>query len=437
MHASRATLVFLTFVLCAAATPKARAENWPQWRGAKLDGISNETGIPFKWSTTENVAWRVALPGPAGATPVVWNDRIFLTSVDGRDLVLMCISTQGKELWKQKVASGNKNVRGDEGTSASPSPCTDGKHVWAFMGTGDFACFDIDGKPVWSFNVEDRYGKIEIQFGLTPTPVLDGDRLYLQLIHGARRSTANKAVVFAVDKATGREVWKQSRSSDAEDECKHSYASPILYRDGERAFLLTHGADYIIAHDLNDGREIWRCGSLNSKEDYHSTLRFVASPVAVPGLIVVPSAKNGPVLGLRPDLSGDATDNKAAFVWRRPKNTPDVPSPLVKDDIVYLCREQGTLITMDAKTGEQIYEERLSSALHRASPVYADGRIYCTGRDGAINVIRHGRKFERLATNKMGESMASSPVVSGGRIYLRTFKALYAIGEGGSAEGGR
>jgi outer membrane protein assembly factor BamB len=436
MSCRRALALSLFLVICVNGQ-RLGAENWPQWRGAKLDGISHETGIPWKWSKTENVVWRVPLPGRAGATPVVWNDRIFLTSVEDRDLVLLCISTDGKQLWKQKVSTGNQLQRGDEGDSASASPSTDGKHVWAFVGTGDLACYDIDGKPVWSFNVEDRYGKVEIQFGLTSTPVLDGDRLYLQLIHGNRRSKANKAIVFAVDKNTGKEVWKQSRASDALDECKHSYASPTLYRDSERAFLLTHGADYIVAHNLDDGRELWRCGNLNPKGNYITTLRFVASPVAVPGLIVVPSAKNGPVLGLRPDLSGDATENASAYVWRRASNTPDVSSPLVKDDIVYLCREQGTLIAMDAKTGEQLYEERLSGARHRASPVYADGRIYCTGRDGAINVVRHGRKFERLATNKMGEEMSSSPVISNGRVYLRTFKALYAIGEGRSGEAGK
>jgi hypothetical protein len=405
------------------------AENWPQWRGAKLDGISNETGIPYRWSKTEHVLWRLPMPGPGGSTPVIWDDRIFVTSVEGKDLVLLCISTAGKELWKQKVSSGNRNVRNDEGNYASPSPSTDGKHVWAFMGTGDLACFDMEGKPVWAFNVEDRYGKLEIQFGMTSTPVLDGEKLYLQLIHGSRRGSGQKAVVFAVDKHTGKEVWKQTRASDAEDECKHSYASPVLYRDENRAFLLTHGADYIIAHDLDDGRELWRCGGLNPKDDYEATLRFVASPVAVPGLIVVPSAKNRGVLGLRPNLTGDLTENKDAFVWRRGSKTPDVPSPLVKDGIVYLCREQGTLIAMDAATGKDHYEKRLSNARHRASPVYADGRIYVTGRDGAINVVKHGPSFELVATNKMGEEMSSSPAISGGRIYLRTFNALYAIGE--------
>jgi outer membrane protein assembly factor BamB len=430
MSRCRAPIVgLLFFVIVTTVSEPSRAENWPQWRGAKLDGISGETGIPWRWSKTENVLWRLPLPGPGGATPAIWNDRMFVTSVDGKDLVLLCVSTSGNQLWKQKVSTGNRNVRNDEGNYASPSPSTDGKHVWTFMGTGDLACYTMDGKPVWAFNVEDRYGKLEIQFGMTSTPVLDGEKLYLQLIHGARRSSGQKAVVFAVDKNTGKEVWKQSRPSDAEDECKHSYASPVLYRDDKREFLLTHGADYVIAHDLAGGRELWRCGSLNPKDDYENTLRFVASPVAVPGLIVVPSAKNRGVLGLRPDLTGDLSENKEAFVWRRGSKTPDVPSPLVKDDIVYLCREQGTLIAMDAKTGKDLYEKRLSNARHRASPVYADGRIYVTGRDGAINVVKHGRTFELLATNKMGEEMSSSPAISGGRIYLRTFNALYAIGE--------
>ncbi len=422
-------LLAITAVLVISST--ASAENWSQWRGAKLDGISHETGLPVTWSPTKNVLWRVDMPGTGGATPVIWEDRIFVTSADGDRLVLICLSTSGKELWRRNIGSGNRKVRGDEGNSASPSPSTDGHHVWTFMGTGDLACFDFDGKLTWGFNVQERYGKLNIAFGMTSTPVLDGDRLYLQLIHGDGNPATHEARVVALEKNTGKEVWSRIRESDGIDECEHSYASPVIYRDQERAFLLSHGADYIVAHDLETGEEIWRCGNLNPKGRYNRTLRFVASPLAVPGLIVVPSAKNGPVLGLRPGFQGDITDNRAAHYWTRPRNTPDVPSPLVKDGLLYLCRENGVLICMDAKTGEQWYEQRLHTARHRASPVYADGRLYLTARDGVINVVKAGRTFRRLATNKMGEEMSASPAISGGHIYLRTFESLYTIGSAG------
>ncbi|HEX4148645.1 MAG TPA: PQQ-binding-like beta-propeller repeat protein, partial [Pirellulales bacterium] len=252
-------LIVFAGLIAPWAGSHAEAENWPQWRGPRGDGTSQETGLPSTWNRTENVVWRVPLPGAAGATPVVWEDRIFLTSAKELDLVLMCYSTGGKLLWEQVVSSGDQPVRGDEGNSASPSPVTDGKHVWTFMGDGVLACYDFDGQQVWRENLQERYGKFDIQFGMTSTPILDGDRLYMQLLH------SGAALVLALDKHTGSEIWKQNRPSDATRECEHSYASPFLYRAGKTEFLLTHGCDYVVAHRLNDGKEIWRCGGMNPK----------------------------------------------------------------------------------------------------------------------------------------------------------------------------
>jgi outer membrane protein assembly factor BamB len=422
-------------LMCASAAlllvaSIGRAENWPQWRGAKLDGISHEKNIPTKWSKTENVAWRLPLPGPAGATPAVWEDRIYLTSVDGTDLVVMCVGTDGKQLWKQTLTSGNHDVRGDEGNSASPSPVTDGKHVWAMMTTGDLACYSKDGQEIWKHNLQDRYGKFKIQFGMTSTPVLDNGRLYLQLIHGDMRGTQQDARVVCLDAATGNEVWAVERQSDGTFENKHSYASPVMYRDAERTYLLTHGNDYIIAHDLKDGHEIWRCGDLNPKGNYEQTLRFVASPVAVPGYIVVPTAKNRGVVCLKPGGQGDITDAAEFAHWKRDNNTPDVPSPLVVDGLVYLCRENGNMMCIDANTGAELYkDEPTTRDRHRASPVFADGHVYTTARKGVVTVLKAGPKFEIVAQNDLGESISASPVISNGRIYIRTFDALYAIGK--------
>lgn len=418
----------LVLTLVAAGV---RAENWPQWRGPRLDGMSEEKNVPTKWGRTDGVAWRLPLPGPAGATPVVWDDRIYLTSVAGddkQDLALLCVSTEGKLLWQRTVTSGSKDVRSDEGNYASPSPSTDGRHVWAFFGTGDLACYTKDGQPVWKLNVEDRYGKLNIQFGMASTPVLDRGRLYLQLIHGEMRSKeTGTARVVCLDAATGNEIWQVGRPSDGTFECKHSYASPTIYRDTEREFLLTHGADYIVAHDLKDGHELWRCGDLNPKGKYEPTLRFVASPVAVPGFIVVPTAKNYGVVCLKPDGQGDVTEQPQYQHWRWSSNTPDVPSPLVVGDLVYLCRENGNLICADAKTGQEIYTQPTTRDRHRASPVYANGNIYLTARNGTITVVRAGRTFEVLAKNDLQEPTSASPVISNGRIYVRTFAALYAI----------
>lgn len=413
----------LAAVLVGGFAAPASADPWPAWRGPNGDGISAEKNLPVTFGKSQGVLWRTPLPGAGGASPIVWGDKIFVTSAEGDDLVLLGIDTAGKVLWKQSLGGGNKDVRSDEGNSASPSPSTDGKHVWAMMGTGALGCFTVDGKPVWKLDLQQRYGKFDIQFGMASTPVLDDGRLYLQLLH------SKGAWVIALDAADGKEIWKHQRTSDAIAECEHSYASPMMYRDPTTKYLLTHGADYIVAHNLKDGGELWRCGGLNPKgQKYNPTLRFVASPLAVPGLIVVPTAKNGPVLGLHTDGSGNLTDRKEAYFWRRENNTPDVPSPLVHDGLVYLCRENGVLICMDAKTGQELYQERTESDRHRASPVFADGKIYLTARRGTISVIQAGPKFERLAVNKLEEETTASPAFSDGRIYVRTFEALWAIG---------
>ncbi|MGH7202487.1 MAG: PQQ-binding-like beta-propeller repeat protein, partial [Planctomycetaceae bacterium] len=401
-----------------------------QWRGPSFNGVSGETNLPTEFGPDQNVAWKLPLPGPAGATPVIWEDRIFLTSVDGENLVLLCASTDGKELWRRTIGRGNKNVRGDEGNSASPSPVTDGKFVWSTMANGDIACFDFQGNEVWSMNLQDRFGKFDIAFGMSSTPVLHGDRLYFQFIHGDGRPSTQEALVACIDKRTSETIWRTDRITGASNENEHSYASPVLYDFDGLRLLITHGADYTIAYDLDSGKEAWRLGGLNPQNDpdrdYHPTLRFVASPGVGPGLVVAPTAKNGPVFAVRPNLKGDLTGNREAIVWIRESGTPDVPTPLVHGGLVYLCRENGNLIALDAGSGEPLYEERTHRQRHRASPIYADGKIYLTARDGRITVVKAGPEFEILAENELGEDISASPAISNGTIYLRTFESLWA-----------
>jgi outer membrane protein assembly factor BamB len=417
--------------LCGAAL----AENWPQWRGAAGTGISSETGIATKWSKTENVLWRAPLPGSAGATPVVWGDRIFLTSAEGDDLVLLAFNTAGKQLWKQKVGGGNQDARAGEGNSASPSPSTDGKHVWVFFGTGVLGCYTVDGQEVWKFDIQDRYGKFDIQFGLTSTPVLHEGALYQQLIHGPMRRDDNRRTgkVIKLDAATGKEIWAVDRPTEAEFECKHSYASPFIYDDGQQRFLLTHGADCTVAHDLQTGQELWRLSNLNGPTKLNPgqndpTFRFVASPGFAPGMIVVPTAKAGPTVALKvgPGMAGELSGSSQNIAWVDQK-TPDVSIPLVYDGIVFCLQKDGRVFAYDQQTGQELYFERTHTSQHRSSPLLADGHIYFCARDGMCTVLKAGRKFEIVAQNDLGEAITASPVVSNGVLYLRTYDALYAI----------
>ena len=425
-------------LLCSAAfaaTP-ARAEHWPQWRGPRGDGISVEKGIPPRWSKSENVSWRTPLPGKAGATPCVWKDRIYLTSNEGDDLVLLCIAADdGRILWKKKVCSGNKDARSGEGNSASPSPATDGEHVWVFFGTGILACYSTAGDEIWKFDVADRFGAIDIQFGMTSTPVLDGDAIYLQLIHGAMKldDQTRTGKVVRLDKKTGRTVWAVDRITDAQFECKHSYASPFMYRDNAREFLVVHGADCITGHALADGKELWRFGGLNGPSDtnpktHDKTFRFVASPGCVPGTIIVPTCKGGPTVALRvsDDLVGDCSAKKSVIRWINPI-TPDVSIPVVADGLVYMLHKDGRLQCVDLETGADVYYERTHTGQHRTSPLLLDGRLYFGSNDGWVSVVRAGRKFELLDTIDLGEAVTASLFTADGTLFVRSYDALYAI----------
>lgn len=412
----------LSIFIVPATAVVCLADNWPTWRGPEGTGVCKEAGLPLQWDQSKNIAWKFPLPGRGGATPIVWNENIFLTSGEGNNQVLLCLNLDGKLRWKRTVGTGGRaTIKGDEANEASASPSTDGKNVFAFVGTGNLACYDFDGREIWNVNMQDKHGKFIIQHGLHSTPLLHKDRLYLSLLHSGGHW------IIAVDKATGKEVWKVERQSDAEDESREAYASPCLWQTGKDTSLVILGCDYATGHRLSDGKELWRLRDLNPKASYSGALRIIASPVPSPDVLVVPTARGGLIVGLRPGVNGTISPGNAFELWRKPKGAPDVPSPLIHDGLVYLCRENGVLTCWEARSGKEIYQARLHADRYRASPVYADGRIYLTSRDGTFTVVKAGPKFELLATNNLPDAFTASPAISNGRIYLRGFGALYAI----------
>ena len=431
------TLCAAAALLAGAAERRSAAGEWLHWRGASMNGVAADEGLATEWSPTENVLWRQPMPGPAGSTPVVSGGRIFLTAASDGELALCAYeAATGAPLWRRTVSRGSATFLGDEGNLASPSPSTDGQRIVAVMGDGRMACYDTDGVPCWRVDLNERLGELSIQFGYSSTPIVHEGRVYLQWIHGDGDSKTREARVACLDLATGETVWSSERPTGARAECEHAYASPILVGDGAGKVLVTHGADFCVAYDPDNGEEIWRLGGLNYMANYHSTLRFVSTPAAGDGLLVVPTAKKGAVvavsLGGRGNLTGSRRER-----WRLQAGTPDVPSPLVHDGLVYLCGENGNLTCLEAKTGERVYRKRTIADRHRASPLLADGKIYLTSRRGKVSVIRAGREFELLAQNDLGEPMSSSPIAVDGVLYLRTFEALYAIKDAPAAgEGG-
>lgn len=406
-------------ILTALMAMLAAADDWPTWRGPNRDGVSAEKELPSSWSPDKNVVWKLDLPGPAGSTPIVVKDRIYLITpkAEGEQLLLLCVGKDGKPLWERTLAKGVKTP----GNLASASPSSDGVHLWAYVGTGDLVCFTLDGEEKWRAQMQERYGRFKLQFGMTSTPVLVDGKLYLQLIH------SGGAWVVALEAATGTELWKAARKSDGVEECEHSYASMQWWPGG---VLVSHGNDYTIGHDPKDGSELWRLGDLNPKDKYNKTLRFVSSPLVTPDLIVVPTAKGGAVVGLDPKAKGVIDrEHPQHERWRVKSGTPDVSSPLIYEGLVYLSDNSGTLTVLDAATGAQLYKQRPDKDNHFASPAAGDGKIYLAGRSGTVSVVEAGRQYKLLSVNELKTPFDASPAISGGRIYLRGSTTLWAIGE--------
>lgn len=422
------TRLLLAAAILAACAAPASADNWPQWRGPKNDGHSAEKGLPTEWSAEKNVAWKLKLPGIGTSTPAVWGDKIFVTSVDGEAAVLMCVGTDGKEKWKQKLSdTGAKRYRNPSGadvSDASASCTTDGKHVWAYASNGALACFTVDGKPVWSADLQ-KYGKYRIQFGCHWTPVVYKGVLYAQVMH----RDAQKIV--ALEATTGKEVWAKDRPGYGKGESPDVYASAFVWEGEGGPLLVAHGNDYCTGHKLDNGEEVWRVAGLNPRGN--GAWRFVSCPLVTPDLIVVPSCKDGPTVAFNPvGAKGTIDPDNKAELWRIPGTTlrtPDVVGPVRVGDVVYWTGD-GPFVAVEAKTGKQLYRGDLTRFVHRAQLVASgDGNIYVTAANGTTDVVQAGKELKKVATNSLPDTIFAGPAVADGRIYFRGYNYLWAIGK--------
>jgi outer membrane protein assembly factor BamB len=416
--------VVLAALAVTASVP--RAENWPQWRGPSLNGVSGEKNLPVHWSATENVAWQLALPAWSGSTPIVWGDRIFLNVAEdlrmqaGDNLQLWCVDrVRGTVLWKRPLGGGNH--REQKHNMSSPSPVTDGTAVWVMTGTGILKAFDFTGTERWARDIQKDYGPFGLNWGYGSSPLLHGDALYVQVLHGMR--TRDLSYLLRIDKATGKTMWRVERPTPARFESPDAYTTPALLRYGTTTEIVVTGGDVVTGHDPATGKELWRAGGLNPNND--GSHRIVASPVVYGEMIYAPSRER-PMLALKAGGRGDVT--KSHVLWSF-NYGPDVPTPVTDGTYIYTVNDRGIMFCLDAKTGREIYgRQRLPSGTYSGSPVLADGKIYITNEDGLTSVIKAGPVFEILARNDFGDYTLSSPAVSEGQIFFRTAKFLYAIG---------
>ena len=416
----RRVIVTLGLAGVLASVPVS-ADNWPQWRGPALNGTSAEAGLPVRWSPTENVEWKLAMPSWSGSTPIVWGDRIFLNVAEGDSLHLWCVDrVRGIVLWKQFLSTGNRRER--KQNMSTPSPVTDGARVWVMTGTGVLKAFDFTGREQWSRDLPKEYGAFGMQYGYGSSPLLFEDSLYVQILHGFY--TDDPSYVLRISKANGRTIWKVERPTRARVESPDAYTTPAVVRLAGGNEIVVSGGDVVTGHDPNTGRELWRGEGLNPTDN--RAYRLVASPMVVGETIVVPSRER-PMLTFRAGGRGDVTSSHLLWSFN---NGPDVPSPVSDGRYIYIVNDRGIMWCLDAKTGAEVYgRQRIRSATYSGSPVLADGRIYVTDEDGVTSVIRSGPKFELLAENDLGGYTLSSPAVSQGQIFIRTDAYLYAIGQ--------
>lgn len=437
-----ATRARVLLVLAALSGPSVAAgldplRQWPQWRGPLATGEAPYGDPPVRWSERQNIRWKISIPGRGLSTPIIWGDRLFITSAvpfgealspPGReprgahnnvaparrlDFVVLAIDRRsGEILWKKSVRRARPHAGTHEtGSWASSSAVTDGKYLFAFFGSSGLYCLDFDGNLIWDLDL----GEMQIfhGHGEGSSPVLYRDTLVVNWDH------QGESFVLALDKFTGRQLWKAAR-----DEIT-SWSTPIIVPHQGKPQVIVSATGRVRAYDLVNGRLIWEAGGLSRN--------VVASPVAADGMVYAAGSYDWQAM-LAIDLAlaeGDITGGPAV-VWSRSRDTPYVPSPLLFGDLLWFLRHNQALLTgVDARTGRSVFGPRRLPDLYNvfASPVGAADRVYVTSREGVTVVLRSGGEFELLASNQLDDSFSASPAVVGGELYLRGTLFLYCIAE--------
>lgn len=435
-----ATLGLAAAAFAAGPRPAAGEPNWPGWRGETGQGVSTETRLPLRWSATENVRWTAALPGRGHSSPVVWGDRVFLTTALEGELVpgakavqhfdggqefvhpdgvgadrrhtfkvLALHADTGATLWERTAWEGTPyDSRHKRGAYAAPTPVTDGRSVFVSFGAEGLYAYGVDGAPLWK---ADLGGIATMGVGYGISPLLYRDLVIVQ----CDEDNGERSYLAAFDKKTGRPAWRVARTVQV------SWATPILVKAGRRDELVTAGAEHVIAYDPATGRELWRMKGLESNA--------VPSPVAGEGVVVVSSGYPSKIaIAVKPGGAGDVT-HSAQVLWRYAKGTAYVPSPILYGGYVYLMTDKGLITCLDARSGEVQYEGARPpvGTSFMASPVAYDGKLLLVSLDGDAFVLKAGPRHEVLRTNPMGEPIAASPAIAKGRLYIRGEKTLFCI----------
>jgi outer membrane protein assembly factor BamB len=440
MRMNRSILVFLGLVACLRP-PAASAENWPQWRGPFFNGSTTETNLPASWSKTENVLWTAPMPGPSHATPIIWDDSVFVISPDeDKNLLLLCLDRRtGKVVWKKQVGIGDRTQ--GRNNMASPSPVTDGKNVWAMVGTGELAAFDFSGKQLWTRNLAREYGrngKFSIQWLYGSSPMFYKNRLYIQVLQrcptAVQVSSAGEgqpkveSFILCLDPGSGTNIWRHVRPSDALEESQESYATPMPGECPGGTEIVVAGGDCVTGHDAGTGAELWRGGGLRNFRNI-TTSRLVPTPLLADGMVIVCGAKRNPLLAFHDCGNGDVTTNGLAWTYK--EYPTDCVTPLFYQGKLFeMDGDRQMMVCMDPKTGKVEWQKSLGNReIYRASPTGADGKIYCFS-ENATAVVMSAADGQVLATINMEEGQSHATIAAAhGCLFVRTAQNLYCIGK--------
>jgi outer membrane protein assembly factor BamB len=421
-------------------TTPALAQNWPNWRGPEVTGVSREARLPERWSNTQNVVWRTRLGGTGVAAPIVWADRVYAVSQTGtgafrqgprlgqgaeqtagergltrdardrnvRFLVEAFARADGRRVWIHEVAAdGELPSVHDKHNLASASPVTDGERIYAVFGTGQVVAVDAAGRPVWSKHLGKEYGAWDINWGNGSSPAIHRGALIIVAYHGPA------SYLLSLDARTGKVLWKTDRPRGVT-----SYSTPIVVPVASGEEIVVNSSAGVEGFDPRTGQPLWHFNEPNQ----------FPIPVAMfhDGVIYLSRGyRSGPYAAIRPGGRGDIA--KSHVVWHVPTGAPYISSLVQYEGLLYMAGDVGVITCVDAATGERVWRERLGG-VYTASPIAGDGKVYLFSETGETIVLRAGRKPDVIARNTIEGRVLASPAVAQGRIFVRTDSEIVAIG---------
>lgn len=437
----------LSFCLCLSIGSYAHAQNWPSFRGPNASGVAEGQPVPTSWNAEKslNVKWKARIPGLAHSSPVVWGNRVFVTTAINTDSTtafqtrgddispvredikytwrIYCLDkTTGRVIWDRTAHEGVPRVkRHVKASQANSTPATDGKYIVALFGSEGLYCYDTDGKQLWKQDLgildPGLHEDASYQWGHSSSPIIYKNFAIVQC-DGHQQS-----FIAAYDLKDGKRVWHVTRGE------RPSWSTPSIFESNARAELITNAPRYIRGYDPLSGKQLWQLSN-------NDLVVQVPTPVVAHNMIFVTGGWPGgrPISTIRPGATGDISlkedqTSSPNVAWRLPRGGPYVPTPIVYGDFLYVCNDRGVLTCHNARTGEQIYQQRVGgqSIGFSASPVAADGKLYLASEDGDVYVIKAGPKYEMLAANSMGEPMMATPAISDGMIYIRSQNHVFCI----------